>query len=84
MSRGYEDRVEEKFDFAVYGLVSRTRLFYLAHLIFRNTALLTKSVLVQGYFILLAKIQSVTDEFVYYLKQEVRKCIRHYTENGVP
>ena len=25
LSRGYEDRVELKFDFAVYGLVSRTR-----------------------------------------------------------
>ena len=27
MSRGYEVRVELKFDFAVYGLVSRTRYF---------------------------------------------------------
>ena len=26
LSRGYEDRVGLKFDFAVYGLVSRTRL----------------------------------------------------------
>ena len=31
LSRGYEDRVEEKFDFAVYGFVLRTRLVSLAH-----------------------------------------------------
>ena len=33
LSRGYEDRAELMFDFAVYGLVSRTRLVFDRHLL---------------------------------------------------
>ena len=33
MSRGYEDRAEGMFDFAVYGLVSRTRHFFDRHIL---------------------------------------------------
>ena len=32
LSRGYEDRVELKFDYAVYGLVSCTRCFLLTEI----------------------------------------------------
>ncbi len=33
LSSGYEDRVEKKLDFVVYGLVSRTRLINLSKFI---------------------------------------------------
>ena len=33
LSRGYEDRVELKFDYAVYGLVSCIRHFFDRHLL---------------------------------------------------
>ena len=43
LSSGYEDRMEERFDFAVYGLVLCTRLYSLAHLISFNASLLLES-----------------------------------------